>query len=132
MPCCFGLRVFMRCCETHGSGFNSFFLLCYTKNMFKLKYLLRARRIGMKLLNLVKRLLFIAKNKRKKCKISILSASNSQTWLEGNNKVGRADIRSSKIGFGTYILSGQLSGAKIGRFCCLSQSAKAERVKTPR
>lgn len=76
----------------------------------------------MKLLNYIKRLHFKIKSKRKQCKISIHCVSNSETFLEGYNKIGRANIRSSKIGFGTYILSGQLVGAKIGRFCSIGNN----------
>lgn len=76
----------------------------------------------MKLINLIRKLSFINKGKRKKCKISIHCAFNKQTQLEGYNKIGCVDIKSSKIGFGTYILSGQLSGAKIGRFCSIGHN----------
>ena len=78
--------------------------------------------VEVKLLNFIKRITFIIKNKRKSCKISTHCISNNQTQLEGYNKIGRVDIRSSIIGFGTYILSGQLPKAKIGRFCSIGSN----------
>jgi len=44
---------------------------------------------------------------------------DDKTILEGSNKIINADVRSSFIGFGSYIGGGKLSNCTIGRFSSL-------------
>lgn len=49
-------------------------------------------------------------------KISFKCAVNKNTFLEGHNKIGEVNILDTKIGYGTYVLSGDAHNGVIGRF----------------
>ena len=47
---------------------------------------------------------------------------SKSTLLEGFNKIGPANISSTEIGFGSYIISGNAVNGKIGRFCSIGHN----------
>ena len=64
-------------------------------------------------------------------KISLRSGIDKNTFLEGKNKIGKVNICSSSIGFGSYILSGSLQNAKVGRFCSIGHNVKVVTATHP-
>ena len=66
-------------------------------------------------------LIFYCKIKTKS-KISKNTIINKKTKLGGMNKINNANVSSSEIGFGTYILSGNFSNCLIGKFCSIGQN----------
>ena len=71
----------------------------------------------------IKRKRAIKKLERKTSSIiSLRCTFNKSTFLEGKNKIGVADISSSRIGYGSYIVSGMLNNCNIGRFTSIGSN----------
>lgn len=47
-----------------------------------------------------------------------------ETYLEGNNKIGKANISHSFVGFASYVRSGSLRNCLIGKFCSIGDNVK--------
>jgi len=60
--------------------------------------------------------------KKTKSKISFYAILNRKTVLEGRNKIGNANIKDSFFGYGSYIVSGNLSNCSVGRFCSIGNN----------
>ena len=63
-----------------------------------------------------------SKRKSSSSKISSKCILNKETELEGFNKIGCVNIKSTKVGFGTYILGGYIPNSKIGRFTSIGNN----------
>lgn len=68
---------------------------------------------------IINQLQIIGLRRKTKSKISFSAKVNKKTFLEGGNKIGSANIRNSIIGKYSYVVSGNVSNAKIGRFCSI-------------
>lgn len=79
-------------------------------------------------MNIVKSLLRRLRNlnlaKKSKSKINRGAITNKFTFLEGHNKIGDANVKNTKFGFGSYIVSGNASNGEIGRFTSIGHNFK--------
>ena len=55
-------------------------------------------------------------------KVSYKCRLDKKTILEGHNKIGQVNISSTKVGFGSYLLSGMASNGEIGRFTSIGSN----------
>lgn len=57
-------------------------------------------------------------------KISFGCTFSETTVFEGYNRIGECNVSGSKIGFGSYIVGGDLFDVHIGRFCSIGSGVK--------
>lgn len=83
-----------------------------------------------KLMNILKKIRFILD---RKIQISLLAEVDRNTTLEGKNRIiGKADVRGSFLGFGTYVGDGsKIIKAKVGRFCSIAPDVKVRIGRHP-
>lgn len=72
--------------------------------------------------NIIRLPLIMYYRAKTKSKISMRTIINNKTKLGGMNKIEKANVSSSDIGFGTYLLSGNFDNCSIGSFCSIGQN----------
>jgi len=83
-----------------------------------------------KIKNIMKKISFIM---RKDIKIKMNVLVDKNTFLEGYNRLGKfVDIRSSSLGYGSYISdNSNLTKTKIGRFCSIAPNVRVRIGRHP-